>query len=742
MKICSVCRRCYEDDALTCAEKSHGSLAAARQGNCEMIAGYRLNYLLERDAAGETFEATRIASHSPFIVKFIAAGSVGNLRMARDRFFSETRAAADINHPNVARLFESGALENGEFYLVSEAGGGETLREYLRSVGSFSEIAAVTIARQAAEGLEAAHRAGVIHRAISPANIILADEQNHPTVKLQNFDFGGFRQEIEVSRITDGKPDIDALRYLSPEQCSGQAANARTDIYSLGVTLYEMLAGRSPFDKPTFDEIVHKQINEQPLEKLHFDIRALIKHALHLALQKSPAARPAAANFARHLRHIEQVASQMSFNASLPFLPGNKVESASRISGNSGALPENDLPVEESQPPIADSAKEDAAGNAFTNSLIAPPVETNDEKGAEIVAAPIFQSLPILIKRKQAAGAAEFDSQPIRLKKREAEAAPFAPELIRIKKKEPAAPAGDVISAPVQSIAEIQTEPMKPKPAKSFDIYGASRQPAPARRNLFTGIALAALLACVVLGALIYKGQLFQSSTSPAVASSSPTPAPLQPKESVNTGGDPADAKSHPETAGIEKTAPNDQLSPASSKRDDKIQLREQTSSVNPPAKQNAPLDEKPASGKSLTPAEISRSQPNDGAKDAAQSELNASLSKWISATNARDVDRQMSYYAPKVNAYYHARNASQDAVRAEKKRVFEKATAVDIQTGKPEINVSPDGRSATMRFHKKYAIKERERNRNGEVIQELQWVKSGSGWRIVSERDVKVINH
>lgn len=100
-----------------------------------------------------------------------------------------------------------------------------------------------------------------------------------------------------------------------------------------------------------------------------------------------------------------------------------------------------------------------------------------------------------------------------------------------------------------------------------------------------------------------------------------------------------------------------------------------------------------------------------------------------------------MSYYAPKVNAYYLSRNTSQDAVRNDKKRAFERATSVDIKTGKPEIIVSPDGRTAKMRFRKKYVIKEGQRSRNGEVIQELQWIKSGSGWRIVSERDVKVVN-
>jgi hypothetical protein len=100
-----------------------------------------------------------------------------------------------------------------------------------------------------------------------------------------------------------------------------------------------------------------------------------------------------------------------------------------------------------------------------------------------------------------------------------------------------------------------------------------------------------------------------------------------------------------------------------------------------------------------------------------------------------------MNYYAPKVNAYYRTKNASPESVRAEKKRTFERADAIDIRTSKPEITVSPDGKTATMRFRKKYVIKQGQQSRNGEVLQELQWVKSGNGWRIVSERDVKVIS-
>lgn len=122
------------------------------------------------------------------------------------------------------------------------------------------------------------------------------------------------------------------------------------------------------------------------------------------------------------------------------------------------------------------------------------------------------------------------------------------------------------------------------------------------------------------------------------------------------------------------------------------------------------------------------------------QTELNARLDNWISATNARDVNGQMAFYAENLNAYYLSRNASPNAVRSEKKRIFGNATAVEMAASKPNIVLSSDGNKAKMLFRKKYVIKTAAQNRSGEVLQELQWKKSGNGWKIVGERDLKEI--
>jgi ketosteroid isomerase-like protein len=134
-----------------------------------------------------------------------------------------------------------------------------------------------------------------------------------------------------------------------------------------------------------------------------------------------------------------------------------------------------------------------------------------------------------------------------------------------------------------------------------------------------------------------------------------------------------------------------------------------------------------------------SRRNPASGSGDAAK--LRNSLDDWITATNNRDIERQMSYYVPQLDAYYLSRNTPQSAVRAEKRRVFSAARSIDIRAEEPEIVFQDSGRTAVMRFHKKYRVADRTRTKSGEVVQELRWRRTNDGaWRIYSERDVKVI--
>ncbi len=120
---------------------------------------------------------------------------------------------------------------------------------------------------------------------------------------------------------------------------------------------------------------------------------------------------------------------------------------------------------------------------------------------------------------------------------------------------------------------------------------------------------------------------------------------------------------------------------------------------------------------------------------------IRESLDEWITATNKRNIEKQMSFYMPELKSFYLARNASRDTVRLEKTRTFAGAKSIDIRAAEPEIIFQDGGRTAIMRFRKKYRVENNSKMRSGEVIQELRWQQTNGGWKIFSERDIRVIS-
>ena len=142
-----------------------------------------------------------------------------------------------------------------------------------------------------------------------------------------------------------------------------------------------------------------------------------------------------------------------------------------------------------------------------------------------------------------------------------------------------------------------------------------------------------------------------------------------------------------------------------------------------------------PAAAPSIRgPAPVSRED------DSAAEILRQTLREWIDATNNRDIEKQMTFYEPRLKAYYLSRNTSRDFVRDEKARVFAGARVIDIRAEEPEIIFQDSGRTAVMRYRKKYRIENGRHSRQGEVIQELRWQRVAEGWHIFSERDIRVL--
>ena len=144
--------------------------------------------------------------------------------------------------------------------------------------------------------------------------------------------------------------------------------------------------------------------------------------------------------------------------------------------------------------------------------------------------------------------------------------------------------------------------------------------------------------------------------------------------------------------------------------------------------------------GDRVSPRQTVSRPATDSSSGNAAAELRAALTDWLDATNRRDIDGQMGYYMPELKAYYLSRNTPQRAVRAEKNKVFAAARSVDIRAREPEIIFQDADRVAVMRFVKEYRVAGRSSVKSGAVVQELRWRRTADGWRIFSERDVRVL--
>src|SRR5437773_2637275 len=155
MRVCSICQRCYEDQAFSCYEEYHPSPSEIRDGCREMIAGYRLEYLLESGARGELYRACHTASGRSCLIKILSADAQHSQQFLRD-----TGLSAALFHPNIVDVYEAGTADSGELFIVTEDAGGQTLRGFLNAVAVHELLTTIEVVRQAAEALHAIHLKG------------------------------------------------------------------------------------------------------------------------------------------------------------------------------------------------------------------------------------------------------------------------------------------------------------------------------------------------------------------------------------------------------------------------------------------------------------------------------------------------------------------------------------------------------------------------------------------------------
>lgn len=202
------------------------------------------------------------------------------------RFNTEAQAAASLTHPNIVSIFDVGHEDN-IYYIVMELVQGKTLKEIINEDGVLPWKWSINIAIQVASALETAHKNNIVHRDIKPHNIIITEDG---IAKVTDF---GIAKAVSNSTITAFGTTIGSVHYFSPEHARGGYTDAKSDIYSLGVVMYEMLTGRVPFDADTPVSIALKHMQEKPVEpiKLNPSIPLAINKIIMKAMEKEPSLR-------------------------------------------------------------------------------------------------------------------------------------------------------------------------------------------------------------------------------------------------------------------------------------------------------------------------------------------------------------------------------------------------------------------------------------------------------------------
>jgi serine/threonine protein kinase len=274
---------------------------------------------------GTVYRGTNLSLNTPVALKVIN-GRLSESEEAQERFRQEARAAAAVQHRNAVTVLDFGQTEDGLVYFVMELLEGSSLRELLAEQAPFDPARAVSLMLKIAAAVGAAHDAGLIHRDLKPANVFIAQQPYAPaTVKV--IDFGLAQMVFNAQAVgvaTHERSLVGTPRYMSPEQCRGQKLTPASDVYSLGIVLYEMLAGTTPFTGENSRDYATKHESETPRSPLEFNAALPVPLAEFVlrSLEKDPTKRmPDAHVFGHELRELaNQLGLETAFDGAGPTL--------------------------------------------------------------------------------------------------------------------------------------------------------------------------------------------------------------------------------------------------------------------------------------------------------------------------------------------------------------------------------------------------------------------------------------
>jgi eukaryotic-like serine/threonine-protein kinase len=259
----------------------------------EVLAGGR--YTVERTLGGGGMAVVYLAQDGeldrPVAIKILAGHVLGDKEF-RARFVREARMAARLSHPNVVSIYDTGE-EEGRPFIVMEYVEGETLADVVARRGRVPPADVVDLALQVCAGLEHAHRAGLVHRDVKPQNLLVRGLDG--VVKVA--DFGIARSAEATTQLTQVGTVLGTAAYLAPEQATGEEVSAKTDLYSLGAVLYELLTGRAPYRFESLVALAFKQREQavDPVREHAPEVPEPLEDVVMRCLARNPAYRPESA---------------------------------------------------------------------------------------------------------------------------------------------------------------------------------------------------------------------------------------------------------------------------------------------------------------------------------------------------------------------------------------------------------------------------------------------------------------
>ncbi len=316
IKICTQCRASYRDPHMRVCPRDGGALVPWRDDPMiGQVLGdrYQIVEPLGQGGMGSVYLAETLPDEHEVAIKIVRPEHAGNATV-HERFIREVRHTSGITSPHVVRIFDTGMSPDGRAYLVMERLEGESLTERLRRPPPLRALEALHVARDVALALAAAHATGVIHRDLKPDNIILC---NDGTTKVVDFGIAkAFVQEerhrVSEPSLTEAHRVVGTPVYMSPEVITKEGLSPASDLYALGVILYEMLVGEPPFYEKDAIGTMYRHLHETPKRLREIDPRLEIPGALETLVRdllgKKPSERPSdAAGVARRIEALMRI---------------------------------------------------------------------------------------------------------------------------------------------------------------------------------------------------------------------------------------------------------------------------------------------------------------------------------------------------------------------------------------------------------------------------------------------------